>query len=52
MVVGFVAGYGGILKDESNPDNPDGLLGGLVVMFETALICFAIFWFINRKKKK
>lgn len=52
MVVGFIGGCSGMLKDEKHPDNPDGFLGGLVVMLEAALICFAIMWFINRKKKK
>ena len=52
MIVGFILGYNGMLKDAEHPDNPDGFSGGLAVMFEFSLVYFAVIWYLNRKKKK
>lgn len=50
MIIGFIAGCNGVLKDAEHPEL-DGIEGGLAVMLEAALICFAIMWYISRKKK-
>ena len=52
MVIGFIAGFNGMLKSAEHPENPDGVYGGFAVMLVFSIVYFAILWYINRKKKK
>lgn len=52
LIMGFIQGYNGGLKDAEHPDNPDGIMGGFAAMLSVSLICFGIEWYINRRNKK
>ena len=52
MIIGFIQGYNGGLKDAEHPDNPDGLMGGFAAILSAILIFLVIEWYINRRNKK
>ena len=51
MIIGFVQGYNGGLKDADHPDNPDGIMGGFAAILSATIICLVIEWYINRRNK-
>jgi len=52
MIIGFIQGYNGGLKDAEHPDNPDGVLGGFAAMLSAAVVFICIEWYINRRRNR
>lgn len=52
LIIGFIQGFNGGLKDADHPDNPDGVLGGFAAMLSAAVVFICIEWYINRRRNR